>query len=269
MAYLTIVQSEPSYLAGAAAARKSTTGVIGFVGGVDWEGIWGFQAGYEAGARAVDPDIDIRSPTERGDFTGFGDTDGAKAAALEMYRHGADVVFHAAGTPGWACSMRLSSSRAAAGRQVWAIGVDTDQFETVMRLPGATDATAWQVPHPDLGPDGIDTMTYAVVADHARGTFRPGAWKWGLASGAIGISYSGGYIDDIRRGSRSCRRGSLPAGSTCPAFPRTGWRPRPLWGSARPTAATDPAPPRARRPAAHPPSRPAAWSAHRERVGVA
>ncbi len=199
VAYLTVVQSEPSYLAGAAAALKSTTGVIGYVGGVDWDGIWGFQAGFEAGARAVDPDIDVRvTYLSEGDFTGFGDIAGAKAAALEMFGRGADVVMHAAGTAGLGVIEAATEYSRAEGRHVWAIGVDTDQYETVMRLPGATDAGAWQSHILTSVLTGIDTMTYAVVADHARGTFRPGAWKWGLASGAIGISYSGGYIDDIR-----------------------------------------------------------------------
>ncbi|MCP4228437.1 MAG: BMP family ABC transporter substrate-binding protein, partial [Actinomycetia bacterium] len=45
-----------SYLVGAAAAHTSESGTIGFVGGFRFEGLERFRAGYEAGARAVDPD---------------------------------------------------------------------------------------------------------------------------------------------------------------------------------------------------------------------
>jgi basic membrane protein A len=87
---------------------------------------------------------------------------------------------------------------ASEGRHVWAIGVDADQYETVTSLPGATNARAWQQHILTSVLKGIDTMTYAVLAEYAEGTFTPGIWNWGLASGANGISYSGGYIDDLR-----------------------------------------------------------------------
>ena len=56
---ITFAANEGSYLAGAAAALESTTGTIGFIGGVDMDVIWQFQAGFEAGAREVDPDVRI------------------------------------------------------------------------------------------------------------------------------------------------------------------------------------------------------------------
>jgi hypothetical protein len=45
---------------------------------------------------------------------------------------------------------------------------------------------------------GVEAQTYEVVADHTRGEFRTREWKWGLESGASGLSYSGGYLDDLR-----------------------------------------------------------------------
>ncbi len=199
VAYLTSVDSEPSYLAGAAAAMTSKTGTIGFIGGVDWTGIWGFQAGYEAGARAVDPDVEILveylSP---GGFGGFDDVEGARARALQMYESGADVIFHAAGTSGLGLFDAATLFSRERGRQVWAIGVDSDQYETVLRLPGATQARAWQAHILTSVLKGIESQTYEVVAEYVRGQFRAGEWKWGIESGASGLSYSGGYIDDLR-----------------------------------------------------------------------
>lgn len=61
VSYVIFAEADGSFLAGAAAALKSQTGTIGFVGGVDIPLIHEFQAGYEAGARWVDPSIEVRS----------------------------------------------------------------------------------------------------------------------------------------------------------------------------------------------------------------
>lgn len=196
---LSFLDAEPSYLAGAAAALKSETGVIGYVGGVDWQGIWAFQAGYEAGARAIDPDVRVVVDyLSVGDFSGFNDEVAARVSAMEMYRQGADVVFHAAGTSGLGVFEAALEYSRDEGRHVWAIGVDTDQYETVMRLPGAANAGLWRAHILTSVLKGIDQMVYEVLAQHARGRVTGGSWNWGLASGALGISYSGGYIDEFR-----------------------------------------------------------------------
>ena len=57
VANLLFAEHEGSFLVGAAAALKSPNNNVGFVGGVDIPLIHKFQAGYEAGAKAVNPDI--------------------------------------------------------------------------------------------------------------------------------------------------------------------------------------------------------------------
>jgi ABC transporter substrate-binding protein PnrA-like len=61
VSYVSFAQNEGSFLVGAAAALESRTGRIGFIGGMDIPMMHEFQAGYEAGARAVDPSIEVRS----------------------------------------------------------------------------------------------------------------------------------------------------------------------------------------------------------------
>jgi basic membrane protein A len=197
---MTSIDSEPSYLAGAAAALTTKTGVIGFIGGVDWEVAWNFHAGYEAGARAIDPEVTILTEylSSPPDFEGYDDVPAAHAAARRMYDRGADVIFHAAGKSGLGLFDAATAFTARTGHQVWAIGVDTDQYETVMDLPGATDPEAWREHILTSVLKGIDSRTYDVVAQYARGEFRGGTWSQGLASTTSGISYSGGYIDDLR-----------------------------------------------------------------------
>ena len=120
-------EHEGSFLVGAAAALKSKSNHIGFIGGNESALITKFWAGYEQGAKAVNPSIKIDDKRlAAGDNgAGFGNIDGAKVAAQAMYQNGADVVYTAAG------GSFNGSFPAAVDAKKWAIGVDSDQYNTV------------------------------------------------------------------------------------------------------------------------------------------
>ena len=114
-----------------------------------------------------------------------------------MYDAGADVIFHAAGGSGIGI-FDAAAAMSRPDRQLWAIGVDSDQFETVRTLTGAVDPDAWRshiltsvVLHQDLA-------VYALLKEFAKGEFRSGVRTFDLASEGVGLSYSGGFIDDLR-----------------------------------------------------------------------
>ena len=102
VACLVFAEEQGSFLVGAAAALKTETDQIGFVGGVETPLIQKFEAGYRAGAEAINPDIEIQSTylTQPPDFSGFGDPAKGKTAGEGMYQNGADIVYHAAGGSG-------------------------------------------------------------------------------------------------------------------------------------------------------------------------
>ena len=100
----------PSW-SGAEAALKSGTGKIGFIGGVEIELIQKFEAGFVAGAKAADPDVEVEVKyiTPDGDFTGFDDPAKGKTIADGMYEDGNDVDLpRAPASPASACSRRPS-----------------------------------------------------------------------------------------------------------------------------------------------------------------
>jgi basic membrane lipoprotein Med (substrate-binding protein (PBP1-ABC) superfamily)/DNA-binding SARP family transcriptional activator len=199
VAHLSFAEHEGTYLAGAAAAVTSATGIIGFVGGWDMPVIWRFEAGYVAGARAVRPDVQVLVDYIGGFGIGdFGDESLGEAFARRMYERGADVVLHAANNAGLGVFEAAMSVSRAEARHLWAIGVDTDQYETVLQLPGALNATAWRSHILTSVVKRIDRLVYSLVADFAHGRFTPGSWNWGLANGGVDLSYSGGYIDALR-----------------------------------------------------------------------
>ena len=185
---LLFAEHEGSFLAGVAAALKSSTGTIGFVGGVDTELIQKFQAGYVAGAKAANPNIQIISQyiSPAGDFSGFGDPARGKIVAQGMFEAGADIVYHAAGGSGQGV---FEAAAAANGR---AIGVDSDQYNTV-------DDPALQAVIMTSMLKRVDNAVAAFIADFAEGNVEGGTDIVNdLSTEGVGLSTTGGFIDDIQ-----------------------------------------------------------------------
>jgi basic membrane protein A and related proteins len=201
VAYMMFAEEQGSFLAGAAAALKSRTGTIGFIGGTDVDLIWRFHAGYEAGARAVDPDIAVRATylTRPPDFSGFSSPTLARDAANRLYSAGADVLYHAAGFSGYGLfeAVRVLSKRSR--RPLWAIGVDTDQYRAIAtRGPSELAVPAEASRHVLTSMlKRADRAAYSAVAEYARGALTSGIRRLGLESGGVELASSGGFIDDI------------------------------------------------------------------------
>jgi basic membrane lipoprotein Med (substrate-binding protein (PBP1-ABC) superfamily)/DNA-binding SARP family transcriptional activator len=123
---------EGAFLAGAAAAGRTQTGVVGFIGAERNPEIEEFRAGFEAGAFAVDPDVIVFAVfvDQVGDmeFTGFARPDVGEARATALYQRGADVLFAAAGFSGFGMFEAAAEQSTATGTHLWAIGVDNDQW---------------------------------------------------------------------------------------------------------------------------------------------
>ena len=135
MAGLNFKEEEGSYLAGVVAglATKETfdsklndKNIIGFVGGMDVPLIKKFEAGFIAGAKSVNPDVQVISL-----YTGsFTDQAKGKELGLSLIEQGADVIYAAAGACG------TGTIQACQEKGALFIGVDADQYLTV---PGSGD----------------------------------------------------------------------------------------------------------------------------------
>ena len=127
---LTFAEEQGSFLVGVAAALKTKTKQVGFLGGTHGDLIKKFEAGYTAGVHAIDPKIkvDVKYLTEdpQDNATGFENPAGGKTAGEGLYDGGDDIVYHAAGKSG----IGLFEAAEAAGDGKWAIGVDSDQYLT-------------------------------------------------------------------------------------------------------------------------------------------
>jgi basic membrane protein A len=185
VASLVFAEEQGSFLVGAAAALKSETGQVGFVGGVETPLIQKFQAGYEAGVAAVDPDItvDVTYLTQVPDFSGFGDPAKGKTAAQGMFDNGADIVYHAAGGSGGGVFEAASESGNLA------IGVDSDQYNTAD--PSVQDVILTSMLK------NVDVAVYTYLSEVVGGTVPSGVTTYDLAADGVGYSTSGGQVDDI------------------------------------------------------------------------
>jgi basic membrane lipoprotein Med (substrate-binding protein (PBP1-ABC) superfamily) len=141
---------EASYLAGMLAAGMSTTGTVGMVGGVAIPPVQGTFRAFEAGARAIDPDVQVLEA-----FTGsWDDVAAAKEAAAAQLARGADVLIHNVDAASFGVFQAVREA-AATGRTAWALGMNRDQNDVapdvilgsaVIRIPEAFVAVAhaWQ-----------------------------------------------------------------------------------------------------------------------------
>jgi basic membrane protein A and related proteins len=187
---LAFKEQEGSFLVGAAAALKSTNGHVGFIGGQEIPLIGRFEAGFKAGAKAVNPDVKFESSYlgPAGDNTAWGNAPKAKETALSFYQKGADVIYTAAGGSGLG-TFEAAKEFSAGGSKVWAIGVDSDQYQTVS---------------PDLQQyiltsmlKRVDTSVYETLKDANGGMFAGGVRVFDLASDGVGYATSGDFVTDI------------------------------------------------------------------------
>ncbi|MEY9967347.1 basic membrane protein A [Streptacidiphilus sp. MAP12-16] len=185
---LVFTEEQSSYLVGVAAALKSKTNTVGFIGGVDVPLIHKFQAGFQAGVASVKPSdkVLVKYLTPAGNFAGFSSPNLGKAAAQGMLSQGADVIYSAAGSSG---NGAIEAVHAQPG--AWAIGVDSDQYN----LPGLAQYKSSIL---TSALKNVDVAVYDYIQSVKSGTPLTGTQVFSLDKNGVGYSTSGGFVDDIK-----------------------------------------------------------------------
>ena len=122
-------EEQGSYLVGVAAALQAQIDGVaaprfGFIGGVPGATITKFEMGYIQGIKTVLPDADIVDYYAND----WGKPELAKTQAKNWYDNGVYAIFSAAGGTGNGTIAQAKEYRIQ-GKNVWAIGVDSDQYE--------------------------------------------------------------------------------------------------------------------------------------------
>jgi basic membrane protein A len=184
---LVFAEEQGSFLVGAAAALKTTSCSIGFVGGVETPLIQKFQAGYQQGAKAVAPNIriDVRYISPAGDFSGFNDPTKATEITKGQLDGGSDVIYHAAGASGQGVFQAVKAANKLA------IGVDGDQYNSP-QLADVRDVIMTSMLK------RVDVAVYDYINAVAAGDTSTLPKRFDLKVDGVGYSTSGGKVDDIK-----------------------------------------------------------------------
>jgi basic membrane protein A len=187
IANLTFAENEGSFLVGVAAALKSKSNNVGFIGGVNTPLIQKFEVGYAAGVKAAKPNaqVQVKYLTQPPDFTGFNDLAKGETAANGMFDAGADVVYAAAGGSG------SGAFKAAKAKGKLGIGVDSDQYNQPA-LADVKDVILTSMVKK------VDLAVYDFIASVKGNEFVAGNKVYDLKAGGVDYATSGGKVDDIK-----------------------------------------------------------------------
>jgi basic membrane protein A len=170
---VTFKEHEGSFLVGALAGLVTKSNKVGFVGGMEIGLIKKFEAGFRAGVKTTNPKA---SETVLAVYTGsFDNVAAGKQVAQDLIAKGADVIYHAAGADGLGVIQAVKEARAA-GKQVYVIGVDSDQHHLA---PEAVLTS--MIKH-------VDLAVYQAAADVAQGKFTAGDQSLGIKEGGVGYA---------------------------------------------------------------------------------
>lgn len=160
-------EHEGSYIVGYAAALKSKSNHIGFIGGMDIPLIRRFEKAYIQGAQAarqgIATDVNYVGVTSEA----WNNPTKAKELASNQYGKGADIIFIAAG------ASNNGVFDAAESQKKFAIGCDSNQNWI---KPGRILTSMLK---------RVDTAVYQVIEDVTKGQFKGGVRTFGLKNSGV------------------------------------------------------------------------------------
>ena len=173
---IVFAEAQPGYLAGIVAGSLSESGTIGAVGGTNLPAVVAYWRGYENGAKAINPDIEVLYQESDPDpAKGFNDPAKGRTIGEQFISQGADVLFQIAGLTG------QGALEAACNADIIGIGVDVDQALSIPTVASCLVTSAEKK---------LKDTVQAVVTSVASDTFEAGTVLYDAASDppAIGLS---------------------------------------------------------------------------------
>lgn len=164
-------EHESGFLAGVAAAVQIKEGDFGFIGGMEIPAVqkfnWGFQQGIKYANDNYGTKISIKA--ENVVYQGsFDNVAAGQQLAAGMYDKGVKVIFAAAGGVGVG-AINEAKTRVSAGKEVWVVGVDVDQF-----ADGIYDKTSGKSIILTSATKKVDQAAYDMVKANKDGKFPGG-----------------------------------------------------------------------------------------------
>jgi basic membrane lipoprotein Med (substrate-binding protein (PBP1-ABC) superfamily)/DNA-binding SARP family transcriptional activator len=181
--------ADSAFLAGVAAALKSNSGIVGFIGGFPTLQVEQSRSGFEQGATFQNPDITVLSrylgPVENPGWTATRSPDLAQALAARLFEEGADVIFYDAGESGQGV---VDAAREYDADSRWVIGSNVDAYLTAASGLDRQYILTSTIKRFDMGVE-------RAVAAFLDGSLQAGETEMGFDEQAVGLSEEGGYLD--------------------------------------------------------------------------
>lgn len=162
---------EASFLAGYLASKKSKTGTVGFVGGMEIVAIKNFLCGYLKGAKYANPKVNVLYEYLGDDFRAWNNPEKAYDITAKQIGQGADVIFAPAG------GSSVGSLKAAHEKGKLGIGVDSNQNNL---YPGSV-LTSVLV--------RVDNAAYMALTSAHRGLWRDQIKIMGLQEKGVDLAF--------------------------------------------------------------------------------
>ncbi len=170
-------EDQPGYLAGMVAASITKTGVVAAVGGITVvPPVVRYLQGFELGAKSINPNVKVNNQyVTTSDFPkAFNDPVAGKVLGSQLISQShVDVLFQVAGKTG------NGVLDAACAANVYAIGVDVDQF---LSYPNADPCLVTSAEK------HLSSAVEQAIKAYAAGTLKPGDSLFNAANNGIGLS---------------------------------------------------------------------------------
>ena len=161
-------------------------GEVGFVGGLEIPAVQKFNWGFQQGVAYANDNLGTNIAMNANNFTysgSFADLALGQQLATAMYDSGVDAIFAAAGGTGVGV-INEAKNRRLSGEDVWAIGVDVDQYSVGDMGNGESCILTSAM-------KDVAGVAYDQASAAAKGTFQGGVHiELGVSDGRAGIPAS-------------------------------------------------------------------------------
>ena len=189
---ILFAEHQAGFVAGVAASVELKDGELGFIGGMEIPAVqkfnWGFQQGVAYANEKLGTKMSLKAENivYSGSFT---DIAAGQQLAAQMYDRGAKAIFCAAGGVGNG-AITEAKARTAAGKKVWVIGVDRDQYEDGVGADGKSVVLTSAIKK-------VESASYNMVKALKDGTFPGGqTLTFDITKDAVGIPEKNPNLSD-------------------------------------------------------------------------
>jgi basic membrane protein A len=180
---ILFAEHQAGFIAGVAASVELKEGELGFIGGMEIPAVqkfnWGFQQGVAYANEKLGTKMSLKAENIVYQGT-FSDTAAGQQLSAQMYDKGVKAVFCAAGGVGNGV-ITEAKARAAAGKPVWMIGVDRDQYNDGVGADGKSIVLTSAIKK-------VEAASYDMVKQLKEGTFPGGkTLTFDITKDAVGI----------------------------------------------------------------------------------